>query len=419
MAHDLDRGFQLLSANRADLAEREFRAAVASDPSNPFALSGLSLALSSLDRGKDAVEEAIAVGRAAVAAGPDEAIAHAAHARALLDGGRAKEALEAARAATRLDPSYVFPIALEAAASMELRRPADALAAAERGLALDADDTACANIRGLALARLNRRDASEDGLRAALARDPESPTSHAALGHTLLLQNRPKEAAFHFREALRLDPTNQFAREGLMHTLRSRVLPYRVLLWWIGFCHRMPGWVIVAAIVGSFFVPRMLASLSQSTPALAPIVEPARILFLAFVVLTWAGTSLFNGLLLATSDGRLLLGRAERIFGAFSLLSIAVAATAFAASWWTPPTVGETLGRTAIVGLFLLLPISIAADSWGSQQRRPIALGALLLLVSLGVHGVVAGSLALFLLASLALIVIGNVAGIAATARRQ
>lgn len=408
-----ERAFQLLGASRPDLAVAEFRAALADDPSEGRALAGLAIALSATDR--DA--EALGAAQAAVAAAPDLGLARGALAQCLLGSRRPKEALAEANAAIGLEPMHARHHGLAALASLQLALPQDALAAAERGLSIDADDELCGNVRGMALVRLNRRDHAESSLRSTLARDPESPLAHATLGHSLLAQGKVKEAAGHFREALRRDPTNEFARAGLMHTLRSRFGVYRVVLWWMGFCARMPRNVLVAVVVLSFLLPQLLASIAHSYPAAAALTTPIRLLLVGLVVLTWVGVPLFNGLLLISRDGRLLLTRSERWWGVASLALLA-SMIGFGALAVLGPTVRVRALLLALSSFLLLAPVGLASEWWDRPGRRWAGVGLVALMAGIAGWSVLAETISPIALATFGVVILSNIDGIAA-ARRQ
>jgi tetratricopeptide (TPR) repeat protein len=417
MGKEVDRAFQLLGASRPDLAEREFRAALAAEPSDANALAGLAIALNAND--KD--DEALATARAAVAAGPDRALARAALARALLNKETPKEALVEAEAAVRMEPMNAYFHGLVGLASLSIGRPADALDAATRGLSLDADDETCAHVRGMAMVRLNRRDDAESTLRTSLARNPESSNGHAILGHSLLMQNKVREAAEHFRESLRLDPTNEAGREGLLHTLRARVPIYRLFLWWISFCQRMPAGVVVGVLLISFMIGPALASIGKAYPSLALIILPLRLLVIGLAMLTWIAEPLFNAALLLTRDGRLLLRPAERMW-ALVMVLLCPLPVIFIALGVISAGQGETMklfARAAGASLFLLIPIGVCASGWERKAERPMLLAMLAVLLGLAVYGVLADAMGIFTIAAIASMVFVNARGVAKGGRWQ
>ncbi|MBL9121673.1 MAG: tetratricopeptide repeat protein [Phycisphaerae bacterium] len=413
MSSRTDRGFQLLGASRADLAASEFRAALTDDPAHGPALAGLALALNALDR----TEESLQAARSAVASAPDLPLARAALAQSLIAANKPKDALPEAKAAITMDPTTPWFHGLAALASLQIGMPRDALEAAERGLSLDANDETCANVRGLALIRLNRRDNAESSLRSSLARDPESPYAHAALGHALLTQGKVKEAAEHFRQSLRRDPTNAFARDGLMHTLRSRFIVYRAVLWWLAFCVRMPRSVLVGVIVASFLVPNILAAVAKNAPSAALFIAPIRFSLIAFVVLTWIGVPLFNGLLLLARDGRLLLKRNEKWWGV-ATLSLLLSLGGWSLLAVIDPTLRTLATLLAACSFMLLLPVGIASSAWDSPSRRWWSLLALAALAGVAAYCVVELTIFPLAMSTLGYIILINVVGLSG-ARRQ
>lgn len=354
-----DRGWQLLRSNRADLAAREFRAALADAPDDPRSLSGLAVSLSILDEDREARD----VARSAIRAAPDLALAHAVLASSELALGRPKEAIVAIDEAIRLEPDVSRYHGIRAQNLIALNRRKEALAAAEHGLALDPEDEACLSVRSMALVRLNRAADAVEGARRSLALEPNSPYAHATLGHTLLLQGKAKEAAGHFREALRLKPDHALAREGLLHSLRARFVVYRAFLWWMSFCARMPSRVVAIAILAIFFLPRLLGQVAATYPALDGAILGVRIALAVFVVLTWAAVPIFNGLLLLTRDGRLLLRPMERFWASATLLAIA-SSLLFVATWLAMGSAWEGAAiciRGALASAILLIPLGAAS----------------------------------------------------------
>ena len=87
------RGVVLYEQNRFDLADREFRQALADDPDSASAHSYLSLCLSHVDKYDEALREA----EEAVRIEPGQPFSHYTRGRALLGLGRHREAEVSAR----------------------------------------------------------------------------------------------------------------------------------------------------------------------------------------------------------------------------------------------------------------------------------------------------------------------------------
>jgi tetratricopeptide (TPR) repeat protein len=384
------RGWALLRSSRADLAEREFRASLSDAPDDAGALSGLALSLSILDRDAEAREAAQSTIRVA----PQLALGHAVLALSEEGLRRPKAAMPSIETAISLDPHNAWFHGIRARVLMHLDRRQEALEAAERGLSLDPEDALCLSVRSIALVRLNRTGDAVDGARRSLALEPESPYAHATLGQTLLVQGKTKAAAEHFREALRRKPDLELARQGLLHTLRARFVVYRAFLWWMSFCARMPSRVVTIAIVAIFFLPSLMRGVSVAYPSLGNVVLALRILLAVFVLLTWAAVPIFNGLLLLTRDGRLLLGRGERLWAAATLSSVTSAIAFFAGSFapGLDDDVRAMCQRAALSSALLLIPLGAASShSDESAAGRWFTRGAVVLFLGLFAHWSVVG----------------------------
>jgi hypothetical protein len=182
---------------------------------------------------------------------------------------------------------------------------------AEEGLALDPEHAGCTNLRAMALVKLGRTAEAGDTIDAALARVPETSATHANRGWTLLEQGKADAALGHFREALRLDPENEWARRGIVEALKAHNPVYAVMLRYFLWMSRLSRGAQWGVIVGGYFLNRMLTGAAAGNPDLAPWVLPFRIVYVAFVLLTWTAEPLFNLLLRLNRFGRLALSREQ------------------------------------------------------------------------------------------------------------
>jgi tetratricopeptide (TPR) repeat protein len=361
MSTAFQRGIVLYQQGRHDLADREFRRALAEDPDNPSAHAFLALCLTDQDRHDEALHEA----GEAVRLDPDMALCHYVRGRALLDLDRPREAEAAALEAIRLDPDDADYPGLLAAVELSRGRWPAALEAAERGLALDPENAWCANLRAMALVQLGRRDEAAGTLGSALERDPENALTHANQGWALLHRGDHEGALVHFREALRIDPELEWARAGIVEALKARYLVYRLMLrfaLWMGRQSTAAQWIILLAFV---FGRKALTNIARANPTLAPFIWPVLVLTFAFLVLTWIASPLFDLLLRFNRFGRLALSREQRtasswIGGCFLLAVSCSLAYVLARS---------TVGFAGMVyfGL-LLMPLSA---TFGQEHRNP------------------------------------------------
>jgi Tfp pilus assembly protein PilF len=303
------RGLILLQQNRRDLAEREFRRALAGDPDDPAAHAYLAICL--IERGAKA--EALREADEAVRLEAATAFFHYVRGLVLLRSDRPRDAEAAAEQAIALDPRDADHFGLRASVAMNRERWTEALEAADEGLALDPTHQWCTNLRAMALVHLGRKDEAGRTLGSALAEDPEDALTHANQGWALLHAGDHKQALVHFREALRLDPENAWARAGLLESLKARYVFYRLTLAFFLWMRRQGRWAQVAVVLGIVFGPRLLRDVARGYPGIEPLVTPLLILGFGFVLMTWVAGPLANFLLQFHPLGRLALTREEKV----------------------------------------------------------------------------------------------------------
>jgi Tfp pilus assembly protein PilF len=309
MDKHFQRGQVLLGQGRFDLAADEFRQALAADPDSGLLHAVLALCLHHQDREEEATAEA----RRAIALAPDLDLGHSVLARALLARDRPDEAEVAVREAIRLDPEDPNHFGVLALIRHERRDWQGALDAAEQGLSLDPQNVVCNNVRGMALVKLGRHAEAGATLESALAADPENAFTHANQGWALLNRGEPHKAMEHFREALRLEPGMDYARAGIVEAMKSRHLIYRVMLAYFLWTSRLSRGAQWGLILGFFFGQRLLRWVAEANPAWKPWVTALLVLAIAFAVLTWIASPLFNLLLLLDRVGRRALTRKDRV----------------------------------------------------------------------------------------------------------
>jgi serine/threonine protein kinase/Tfp pilus assembly protein PilF len=164
--------------------------------------------------GEGRYAEAESAYRAAIAAAPDFAYAHASLAVPLCAMGRYAEADTACRVAIQLAPSSAIGHHNLGHVLEGQGRHEDAAAAYEEAVRLDPDDPAGHNGLGDALCELGRYTEAEQAYRQAISRDAGSAAC-IGLGNVLFELNRDAEAAAAYREATRLDPNDPSAYKSL------------------------------------------------------------------------------------------------------------------------------------------------------------------------------------------------------------
>jgi tetratricopeptide (TPR) repeat protein len=370
----LQRALLLFQQSRHEMAEQELRQALAQDPNLPLAHSLLGLCLSR----RNVYDQATSAAQQAVHLAPDMPFSYYALASILYDRNRYPEAEEAIGEAIALDPYEADQFGLLSAIKFEQRKWPAALQAAEQGLAIDPESVRCANLRALALNKLGRSDGAADMLETALAKDPENADAHANLGWTRLQQGRSQESLAHFREALRLNPESQWARAGIVEALKSRNLVYRWLLAYFMWISRLSEGAQWGVIIGAYVGYLVLREVANKSPDLAIWIQPALWLYIAFAVLTWIGTPVFNLLLRLNRYGRLALSRDQIVASNWVGLTLLAALILLAAGLLRGEP--QILLSALMFGL-LALPLSATFhlhSGWPRQMMGLYTLGLLL-----------------------------------------
>ncbi|HEX8454114.1 MAG TPA: tetratricopeptide repeat protein [Longimicrobium sp.] len=374
-----ERGWILATQGRHELAEREYRLALAEDPHDPVTHALLAILLAELDeRGVEALVEA----RVAIRLDPEDAFAHFAEAHVHLQAERWDEAERAALTAIDIDPDEPRNYTALSFAHLGRRRWKESLAAADEALALDPGHAPALNMRATALVHLGRKDEADATLHGALARDPENADTHANQGWALLHRGDRKGALEHFRESLRLDPEGEWAREGLAEALKARNPLYAGMLryfLWMNRLDKRTQWMV---IVGGVFGYNVVRTVARNNPELAPWLTPLMVAYGAFVVLSWAAPQIFNAVLMASRDGRYVLSPEQRRSGAWmmaglgAVLALCVAALVARGEW-------ATSGAMLFAGLLIPLAAAFRGPRGRPTPKLAAAAGVLYAMAAL------------------------------------
>ena len=385
----LERALLLHQQGRHELAERELRQHLASEPGDGFAHALLAINLLEQEQ-LDAAESAA---REAIGNAPDVAFAHYALARVLSQRNREDEAVQAIREAIRIEPTDADYHGMLAAIEFDRRRWAEALAAAESGLQFDPEHVGCNNLRAMALVRLGRTVEAGATIESTLARNPEDAFSHANRAWTHLESGRRKEAMEHFRESLRLDPTNDWARAGLVEALKAGNPVYAVMLKYFLWMQKLPDGARWGILLGGYFGNRVLGVVARENPAWSPWITPLRVLYVAFALLTWLANPLFNLALFLHPVGRHALNDDQRSQARWVGTCLGLALVS-AAMGLVAPGSGPWLMPALVFGL-LTLPVSAVHGCDRGWPRTTMAAIAWVLLAAglLAVTGMWLGSL--------------------------
>lgn len=298
------RGLQLKEIGRYADAERAFRAALAQEPRDAFALHHLAACQFHQPQ---KLCDALASVDGAIAIAPNEADHHVLRAFILCALDRAKEGLAAARAALTLDPASDPAFTAEAQAHLMLEDWPAAERAARAALRLDADNTTAGNQLAQALRLQNKMAENAGHLAGMLARDPEDPFTHANAGWAALQRGEHRAAETHFREALRHDPDFESAREGLLNSFRARSPIYRAYLKYCFAIQRLSAASRWGVIIGLYVAAR-LASQLRGGVGLAIIA-----LYFLFCLWVWVARPVGNLMLIFDRFARHALRRDESL----------------------------------------------------------------------------------------------------------
>jgi tetratricopeptide (TPR) repeat protein len=363
MYNHLSRAQVLLEQSRYDAAARELRQQIALTPDDADSHALLALCLNGLDRRQEALDSATR----AVHMAPDAPFGHYILGHVYLDMNRYKDAEAAADRAVALDPESARYFALRASIRAGGHQWQAALDDALAGLSVDPDDIGCANMRALCLVKLGRRGEAGTTLESALALDPENDVTHANRGWALLHEGRHREALEHFREALRLNPDQAWARDGIVEALKARNVLYRVLLryflWMSRLSFRAQRLVIVGAVVGV----NIARAIGDSSPAVAPYVQPLFYAYLAFAYVTWVAKPLSNLLLRMDKFGRYALTRRQIVASNWIGGILALAAVCALVNVWLNFIPLHVAWAACIM---LTMPVSASFDTHHPGRRR-------------------------------------------------
>jgi len=357
-----ERGWILARQGWPQMAEKEYRLALADDPDDFLAHAMLALLLSDWEgRGQEALEEA----RTAVRLAPDEPFSHRAEAYVHLAAERWEAAEQSALEAIRIDPDDPLLFSILSESFLGRGKWTEALAAADRGLAIKPDDVHCLNNRASALVHLGRRDEASAALVGALGRDPDNSYTHANQGWASLHRNDRRAALEHFREALRLDPESDWARQGLAEAMKAANPVYAGMLRYFLWMQRLSPGARWAVILGGIFGFRMLRTMARVNPELMPWLLPLMIAYVAFLILSWTAPQLFNAMLMLSRDGRHVLSDEQRTSGRWvggaGLLAVGVGAAALVTrTGW--------VFMAAVMATVLLIPL---ASTFHGPRGRP------------------------------------------------
>jgi len=365
------RGLLLFQQGRSRDAVGELQLALGQNADDPTTHGILALCLEDLEQYAEATEHA----QRAIHLAPDEGFGHYTLARVMFGRHRYAEAQAAIDEAIRLDPYNPGYFGLLAELHLGQHRWREALEAANQGLEIDPEHQLCTNLRVQALIKLGDRAAAAETMGEALARRPDDALTHANQGWALLHQGNPQQAAVHFREALRLQPDFEWARAGIVEALKARNFVYRWLLAYFLWMSRLTPNVRWGLILGAYFAQRIVRTMANNSPQLAPVLWPLLFLYMGFVLLSWLAPSLFNLLLRFDRFGRHALSP-DQVRGANVLVACLVPPVVSLVAWLI--TGWMILFWSTLLFLPLALPASavyVCHEGWPRRTMAAVTLG--------------------------------------------
>lgn len=372
-----ERAWILVQRGNYELAEKELRHALVSQPNSGWPHALLALCLTHRERHQEANAEA----EAAIGLAPDDSFSHYIRSIVLTNANCLPEAKAAAEHAIELDTAAPHHYAQLSLVLFRQQRWSDALQVAEQGLQVDPEHDGCVNLRTMALVKLGRRDAAAESLQGALERDPDDAWTHANMGWTLIEQGQHAKALEHFREALRLEPGLEMAREGIVTAMKARHFIYRPLFSYFLWVQKLGERLSWALFIGSYLCIRFLFGLKEDHPEWSGAIMALIILYMAFAFSTWLADPLFNLSLRLNRFGRLALDDEQRRTSTLVGVCVAVAILALAMYFFLQQPL---LLWAAMAWMIAILPLSLiykAEEGW----PRYAVLGMALVLVAIGI----------------------------------
>lgn len=373
----LRRARLLIQQHRSEQAADQLRQLLAQDPNCAEAHALLALCLL---KNKDQWHAATREAEHAVGLDPSSSLSHYVLAAVHEKRNRFPEALEAIGEAIQLSPEQSDYYGMQASIFAQQKNWSAARNAAAVGLSLDPEDESCAAIRAIALERLGQTGDAVVEADAAVSRRPDSSLAHSTRGWALLNSGKYREAQEAFREALRLEPSNEMARIGMIQALNNNHLVFRWVYRFYMLIGRMGQGAQWAILIGLFVGMRLLRGFAREHPEWEPYVIPISILYLAFCLLSWIATPLFNTFLRFNSFGKYLLSDKEKWASNLIALLGMLAVFGTAVQCLRGDYAGAML--MFIAPLFLSLPVSTAFEvDAGWPQVTAIAISIVLSLL--------------------------------------
>lgn len=366
----------LISQKRYDEASKVLASLLAQDPNNSLVLSMLSEVSLQQDKPKEALD----LIESAIRLAPDEDALHFGKARILLSLEKydlAEKSLDNAITYNPLEADY---FALWASIKLARKQFEPALELADKALALDSENLLALNNRSKALLKLDRKEESSRTIAGALNRDPNNAFTHTTIGWNELERGHHQKALHHFKEALKQNPNFEYAQAGMIEGLKARYLFYRIFLKYVFWSSNLSKKYQWGFIIGLYLGTRLLTSLANSSPAMAPFLDPIIFLLVFFALSTWVTAPLSNLFLRLNFYGKHLLSKNEKLSSNLVGLCCLILLGGIAGILFSDHPVWLGL---AIFGFAMMIPCSTLFASARQKYILPAYAGAMAIIGTL------------------------------------
>lgn len=358
----------LYQQGRYDMAANELQLLLSHYPDHGVAHSLLSLCLLQQEKYSDAENSA----REGIRSDPDSSFAHYALAMIQYQRNRNDDARQAINTAIELDPEDPDFYSLRGFLAYKEQSWQSALQSAEIGLEHDPEHEGCNNLRAMSMVKLGQSDEAGFTIEQTLAKNPDNSMTHANMGWTLLERGEHQQAVQSFKESLRLDPENEWAKSGLVNAIKASNFLVGFMLkyfLWMSKLTKEGAWGV---IIGGFIGYRILRVIANSSPSLAPFIQPILYLYIAFCLTTWIVQPLSNLTLFLHPLGKHALDRDEKLQAKWTGGLILVALMFLGLSLLSGET--NTFGYGALVFGLLVIPVSSIFSTSEGWPRKMMVL---------------------------------------------
>ncbi|WP_124979986.1 tetratricopeptide repeat protein [Nonlabens xiamenensis] len=374
-----DRIILLYEQGRYKHAEDLLKVALQEDPNDVTSLHLMAAVHLALDRPKDAKHFIdLALGIA-----PYMDQLYSTKARIMIDVERYDEAEGLLKEAININPSEAGHFAQLAQIKLARKEYAEAENLSDKALSLEPDNLLALNTKSTAQLKQHKKAESEETLRGALGENPEDSYTHSNYGWHKLETGQHKQALEHFKQALRYDPNNGYAQAGMMQALQSKYFFYRWFLkyqFWLGNMGAKYQW---GFIIGFYLGMRVLDYLSESIPALSPVLTPIVILLAIVALSTWIIGPVSQLLFSFNKYAKFLLEPKEKQAVWLTGICIIVFLAGVGAYLLTDDF---RYAMIAVAGLILMIPWSMFYMETKPRNLMPLAAGIMTIIAGIAIY---------------------------------